>query len=105
MHSEILKRKYFWIFGYDVHKTKGTNTTHLCTRNYARLDNLHEKYPISRLIPRIFFTIDELMSHYWHHMAHHVRAMPHRNKYLWSKILIMRGFVRYGRSLMGSINT
>jgi hypothetical protein len=69
------------------------------------IDGLHKVDPIARLRPRIFFIIDELMSHCWHHMAHHARAMPHRNEFMHMKILIMSGFMSYGSSLMGSIKT
>jgi hypothetical protein len=45
------------------------------------------------------------MSHYWHHMAHHARAMPHRNEFLCMKTINMSGLMSYEISFMGSIKT
>jgi hypothetical protein len=48
---------------------------------------------------------NELMGHCQHHVAHHAKATPHSNESMWSKILIVHGFMRYGSSLMMPIKT
>jgi hypothetical protein len=67
------KENIFGFFGYDVQKKKAL-TPHTYVQGTTHIDNLRQVDPIARLRPRIFFIIDELMSHYWHHMAHHVRG-------------------------------
>jgi hypothetical protein len=78
MHSEISKKKIFLDFLDMIYAKQKTLTPHTYVQGTTHIDALHKVEPMARLRPRIFFIINELMSQCWHHMAHHVGAMPHR---------------------------
>ena len=82
-----------------------TLTPHTYVQGTIHIDHVCQVEPIAKLRPTILLIIDEHMSHYQHHMTHHIGAMPRRNKILHTKILIMSDFVSYGKSLMRSIKT
>jgi hypothetical protein len=75
-------------------------TPHTCVQGTTHSNDLGELEPISKLRPRILFIIDEIMGRYWHHMAYHAKAMPHSNKVLHTKMIVMSSFVSYHSSLM-----
>jgi hypothetical protein len=80
-------------------------TPHTYVQGTTHTDSLCEVEPMEWLRPRILIVTKELMGQCQHHMAYHVGAMPHSNKFLRSKILIMSGFMSHGSSLMIPIKT
>jgi hypothetical protein len=88
-----------------IYEKRKTLTPHTYVQGTIDFNYLSNVEPIGRLNPRIFVVINELMSHCWHNVAHHVGSTTHRNGFLWPKILIMIGFMNCGSSLMGPIKT
>jgi hypothetical protein len=72
---------------------KKSLTPYTFVQGTTHLDTLRKVNLTNRLRPRIIFIINKLMSGCWHHMDYRVRAMPDRNEFLYSKILIFCGFM------------
>jgi hypothetical protein len=84
---------------------KKSLTPHTYIQGTTHLMALCKVDIITRLLPRIFFIINELMSHVgiiWLTMLGPCHIVMNFSE---SKILIMSGFMSYDNSLMGPIKT